>query len=50
MALREYTGKVFGRRNVEGERFIELPEAITFIILNTQFMERKNRLATQTIS
>ena len=39
-------GGGFGRRNVEGERFLELAEARNLIILNTQFVKRKNHLVT----
>ena len=39
-------GKGFGRRNIEGERILELAEAIDLIILNTWFKKRKNHLIT----
>lgn len=39
-------GMGFGRRNVEGERLLELAEAAEMIILNTLFKKRRNHLIT----
>ena len=39
-------GKGFGRRNVEGERILELAEALDLTILNTWFKKRKSHLIT----
>ena len=39
-------GKGYGGRNVEGERILELAEAIDLTILNTWFKKRKSHLIT----
>ena len=39
-------GRGFGRRNLEGERFLELAEAMNLVVLNTQFKKRRSHLVT----
>ena len=39
-------GRGFGRRNQEGERFLEVAEALDMVIINTQFKKRPNHLIT----
>ena len=39
-------GRGFGRRNQEGERFLELSEAMNLVVLNTQFVKRRSHLVT----
>ena len=39
-------GRGFGRRNLEGERFLELAEAMNLVLLNTQFKKRRSHLVT----
>ena len=39
-------GRGIGERNQEGERFLELAEAMNLVILNTQFMKRRSHLVT----
>ena len=39
-------GRGFGRRNLEGERLLEVAEATDVVILNTGFKKRRNHLIT----
>ena len=39
-------GRGFGRRNQEGDRFLELAEAMNLIVLNTHFEKRRSHLIT----
>ena len=39
-------GRGFGRRNQEGDRFLELAEAMNLVVMNTQFEKRRNHLIT----
>ncbi|XP_066950719.1 craniofacial development protein 2-like [Macrobrachium rosenbergii] len=39
-------GRGFGRRNQEGERLLELAEAMNLVVLNTQFEKRRIHLVT----
>ncbi|XP_066947146.1 craniofacial development protein 2-like [Macrobrachium rosenbergii] len=46
MVLKEHGGRGFGRRNQEGERLLELAEAMNLVVLNTQFEKRRSHLVT----
>ena len=39
-------GRGFGRRNQEGDRFLEFAEAMDLVVLNTQFKKRRSHLVT----